>query len=111
MKYEDSGKGLIGREGLTTMVYAKVEVEYPVCRKHGLWLVGRHIANLISLWGMILGWIIHYLLGLFFAGVFFWTVRLNPVVIRRVTAHFYTLIIRNEDYAREFAMLNNLNPI
>ena len=111
MRYEDSGKGLIGREGLTTMVYAKVEIEYPVCRKHGLWLSILQIAYPISLCGVVLGLMIHYILSLFFGAVFLWNLRLRLVSIRKVTKHFYTLIIRNEDYAKEFALLNSLDPL
>jgi len=33
----------------------------------------------------------------------------RPVKIR-VSGDFYTMKIRNDDYAREFAMLNNLSP-
>ena len=114
MKYEISGRGLIGgkfRLFSATMEYGKVEAEYPVCQKHGLWLTGIHTAHLVSFLGMVLGWIVHYWLSLVLGGVFFWTGRLNLISIRGVTAHFYTMVIRNDDYAREFALLNNLDPL
>lgn len=36
---------------------------------------------------------------------------LQPVRVRGARKAFYTMIIRNDDYAREFWMLNNLAPV
>lgn len=110
MKYEDSAKGVIGG-GFLYQKYGKVEVEYPVCKRHGLWLSLLQLAYPISIWGMVLGWMIHYSLSLFFGAVFLWNLFLRPISIMKITGHFYTMKIRNEDYAREFALLNSFDPL
>lgn len=46
-----------------------------------------------------------------FAVMFTLTIVLQPVRAKQVRTHSYTMIIRNADYAREFAMLNSLNPM
>jgi hypothetical protein len=51
------------------------------------------------------------LLPLAFVAMLILAILLQPVRIRWVRRDFYTMIIRNDDYAREFAMLNGLSPI
>ncbi len=107
----------------------KVEVEYPVCRKHFFWSMGIKIAYLLSYVGIVLSLIlvnpififlflfpaflmsIGFLILLFSTGLFVLSIVLDPVRIRKVGKDFYTMIIRNGEYARQFAMLNSLNPI
>jgi hypothetical protein len=106
----------------------KVEVEYPVCRKHFFWSMGIKIGYLVSYVGIVLSLIlinplfiylflfstflmsIGFIILLLSTGMFFLSIVLDPVRIRKVRKDFYTMIIRNEEYAREFAMLNSLNP-
>ena len=107
----------------------KVEVEYPVCRKHFFWSMGIKIGYLVSYVGMVLSLIlinplfiflflfpaffmsVGFLIFLLSTGVFVLSIVLDPVKIRKARKDFYTMIIRNKTYAREFAMLNSLNPI
>ena len=110
MKYEDSGKGIIG-SGFLYLTYGKVDLDYPVCKRHGLWLSVLQLAYPISIWGVFWGLMIHYSLSLFFAAVFLWNLFLRPVNIMKITGHFYTMKIRNQDYAREFALLNSFDPL
>jgi len=110
MRYEDSVKGLFGG-GLGFLQYAKIKIDYPACRKHGLWLSILRTVYPFSLAGVVLGLMIHYIVSLFFCAVFLWNLLLRPIIIRKVTKYFYTLIIRNGDYGREFALLNSLDPL
>ena len=107
----------------------KVEVEYPVCRKHFFWSMGIKIGYLVSYVGIVISLIlinplfsvlfflsafvmtIGFLILLLSAGVFVLSIVLDPVRVRKVRKDFYTMKIRNEDYARAFVMLNNLSPI
>jgi hypothetical protein len=131
MRYPAVGKRLLGMNfrvfgrGYESK-YAKVEVEYPVCREHFFWSIGRQIALLVFWGGMVLGLIasiylallfaelfifyIGLLLCLLFAAMFILTIVLQPVRAKLVRTHSYTMVIRNEAYAREFGMLNSLNP-
>ena len=104
----------------------RVVVEYPVCRKHYFWSLGINVAYLVFYGGMVfclfcflfilqfdtLG--IYMLRGLLlplpFAVMLILAIVLQPVRIRWVRRDFYTMIIRSDDYAREFGMLNNLTP-
>lgn len=104
----------------------KVEVEYPVCRKHFFWSMGIKIGYLVSYVGIVLSLIlinpllmvflpvvfmpVGFLILLLSTGVFLLSIVLDPVRIRKVRKDFCTMIIRNEEYAREFAILNSLNP-
>ncbi len=66
-------------------------IEYPVCKRHYFWSLRMDLAYLVVLFGI--------------PGV------LQPERVRGVKGRsFYTLIIRNDDYAREFPMLNGLSP-
>jgi hypothetical protein len=90
-----------------------LKVEYPLCSKHYFWLKGMQITDFVILmiW-VVRSWGMPY--DLYFPVVLLviWIlgIKLRPVKIR-VRGDFYTMRIRNEDYAREFAMLNNLSPI
>ena len=110
MRYEDSAKGLIGG-GLGFLKYAKVTIDYPACRKHGLWLSILQTVYSISLIGVVLGLAIHYTVSIFCGAVFLWNLLLRPINIRKVSQYSYTLVIRNDDYGREFALLNSLDPL
>jgi hypothetical protein len=104
----------------------KVVVEYPLCEKHYFWSLGINVVYLILFGGMFfyLFWFlftlqfdtryIYILRGLLFYLSFvvmlILAIVLQPVRIRWVRRDFYTMIIRNGDYAREFAMLNGLSP-
>lgn len=105
----------------------RVVVEYSVCRKHFFWSLGINVACLFFYGGMFFSFCyllfiltfdtlgIYILRGLIlpssFAIVLVLAIILQPVRIRWVRKDSYTMMIRNEDYAREFAMLNNLSPI
>lgn len=90
----------------------KVKVEYPVYSRHYLWLKGRSIIEsvLFAIWlinpfGMPFGlFSLVILFVIWILGILF-----DPVKVE-VRGDFYTRKIRNDDYAREFAMLNNLSP-
>jgi hypothetical protein len=90
----------------------KSKVEFPVCSKHYFWLKGTKIAEIVLFmiwvfrsWGMPYDLIMP---GLLFV-IWISSILLKPVKIR-VRKDFYILEIRNDDYAREFALLNNLAP-
>ena len=112
MRYEDSAKGLIG-SGIfpPSRTYRKVRIDYPVCRKHGLWLSVLRLGYSVSIWGVLFGLMIHYSLSLFFVAVILANLFLIPVRISKISEHFHTLTIRDEDYAREFTLLNSFDPL
>jgi hypothetical protein len=110
MKFEDSGTGSVG-SGFYNWTRGKVVVQYPTCKRHGLWSSLLQMVYPISIYGMILGWFIHYLLFLFFAAILSWDRIVRPVRIKKITKEFYTLEIRDRDYAREFALLNSFDPL
>ena len=102
----------------------KVVVEYPVCRKHYFWSLGMDMGYLVVFCGMVLSLLmiplipllfgvitIYFLLFSLLAPMLILSNLLKPVRLRWVRRNFYTMIIRNGDYAREFSMLNSLNPI
>jgi hypothetical protein len=136
MRYPAVGKGFLGikwkfevfgRGSGYRFEYARVDFEYPVCRKHFFWSMGGQIVLLVFWGGMVLGLILSIYLALYFAELFIYhigvllclvfaamfilTILLQPVRANRVRTHSYTMVIRNEMYAREFAMINSLNPI
>jgi hypothetical protein len=111
IKFEDSGTGFIG-SGFYRWTRGKVVLQYPTCRRHGLWLSVLQSVYPISIYGVILSWWIHYLLFLLlFGAILVWNLLVRPVRIKKVTKHFYTLKIRDRDYAKEFALLNSLDPL
>jgi hypothetical protein len=91
----------------------KIKAEYPVCSKHYFWLKGKPIIEfvLFAIWWVNLFGMPY---DLFFPIMLFviWILGIvfDPVGIK-VRKDFYTMNIRNDDYAREFAMLNGLSPI
>ncbi len=101
----------------------RVAVKYPVCKKHYNSCLGMQIACFGSIAGISLNFIIStipmlfgvfqgiiVLLYLIFSAMFIFSKVLRPVRLRWVRRDFYTMIIRNDDYAKEFAMLNGLSP-
>jgi hypothetical protein len=127
LKYPAVGKGYLVRKHKTSSVDAyeseQVVVEYPVCRKHYFWSLGMDIAYLVALCGIayfLLGYVtalsfgylsIEMLLLLPLFAVVILVIVLQPVRVRGARRAFYTVIIRNDDYAMEFAMLNNLSSL
>jgi hypothetical protein len=100
----------------------KIVVEYPVCREHYFWSLGIQMAYLVSAVGLVLpsimfvgallfGFItIYWLLVLIFVAMLILSNLLQPVRVKWVRKDSYMLIIRNEQYASEFSMLNGLSP-
>lgn len=111
LKFEDSGTGFVG-SGFYRRTRGKVVVYYPLCKRHGLWLSVLQSVYPISIYAVILSWWIHYsLFCLLLGAIFFWNLFVRPVRIKKITKDFYTLKIRKRDYAREFALLNSLDPL
>ena len=111
--YTISGIGIIGDER-TFAECTKLEIaklSYPVCQKHWWWSMGTRAAYLVSFLGLLFSWIIHPILLFIFAGMFVLAIRLHPVKIKGVTGHLYKMVIRKDDYGREFALLNGLDPL
>ncbi len=109
--------------GIDEFYFERVAVKYPVCRKHYNSCLGMQIACFGSIAGITLNFIIstipmlfgvfegiNVLLYLIFSAMFIFSKVLRPVRLRWVRRDFYTMIIRNDDYANEFAMLNGLSP-
>lgn len=127
LKYPAVGKGYLvrGHRKYSSDTYEseQVEVEYQVCRKHYYWSLGMDIAYLVVLCGigfLLLVYVTALLFGNFSVemllllpifAVLIWVIVLQPVRVRGARSNFYTVIIRNDDYGREFAMLNGLSPI
>ncbi len=98
-------------------------IEYPVCKRHYFWSLRMDLAYLVVLFG-IPGVLFAYITAFFFGfftkemlvllplfAMLIVIIVLQPERVRGVKGRsFYTLIIRNDDYAREFAMLNSLSP-
>ena len=134
MRYPAVGKGILVPRYISFSLdepeqhkREKVVVEYPVCRKHYFWSLKINIAFLVFFGGMVFSlfrflFLLQFdtlgiyilrglLLPLLFVVMSILAIVLQPVRIRWVRRDFYTLIIRNRDYAREFALLNNLAPV
>jgi len=98
------------------------KIEYPVCKKHYFWALGMDFAYFVLFYGIVfllLGYVTAFVFGFFsiemllllpIFALLIWVIVLQPVRVRGARKNFYTLIIRNDDYAREFAMLNGLSP-
>jgi hypothetical protein len=91
----------------------RLKIQFPVCGKHYFWLKGMQITDfvLFMIW-LSHSWGMPYDL---FSPVLLWVIWILSIVFKPVRIRgredSYTMIIRNEDYAREFSMLNSLNPI
>jgi hypothetical protein len=91
----------------------KPKSRYLLCGKHYFLLNGMQVSDfvLFMIW-WVRSWGMPY--DLYFPVILLviWILsfKLRPVKIR-VRGDLYTMRIRNDDYGREFAMLNNLNPI
>lgn len=110
--YTIFGIGIVGDEEILAE-WNKLEiakVSFPVCQKHWWWSVGMQTAYLVSFLGILFSWIIHPILLFISIGIFLMVVRLHPVRIKGVTRHFYKVVIRKDDYGRELALFNGLNP-
>jgi hypothetical protein len=104
--------------------YRKMGLPYPVCRKHKYWAITVRTIYFLSFLSVLFGGIIFLamlsgmstffgiwgsLIGyLFVVLIFIQSIRLHPVRLKEFGEHFYTFLIRNEDYAREFAFINDL---
>ncbi len=93
----------------------RIKVECPICGEHYFWLRGIEISFfvilgswvlLISIWGLheFSIWI-YFLLTLVPSSIRY---VIEPVRISEERG-WYSIMIRNETYAKEFAVLNNLN--
>jgi hypothetical protein len=90
----------------------RVKVEYPLCGKHYFLIKGTQIIDWIIflIWASPLSRMPYDLIfPIMLLVIWILSIKLKPVKIR-VSGDFYTMIIRNDDYAREFAMLNDLMP-
>lgn len=109
--YTIHGIGIIGDERIIAE-WSKLEiakVKYPVCQRHWWWSIGLRAVGFVSFSGVVFSWIIHPILLGISAAMFVLAVRLHPVRIKRVTDRFYKMLIRKDDYGKEFALLNGLD--
>jgi hypothetical protein len=103
--------------GIKTKVQS---ISYPICSKHKYTTITIRILYFISFWGMLFSGfvgLIFYKKGLFtFSALaiflisliaFIASIKWKPVRLRW-GYHFFTIIIRNDQYAREFALVNNI---
>ena len=91
----------------------RLKVEYPLCSKHYFLLKGIQITSFVvfMIW-LSRFWGTQYDLFFIVMLLLIWALstQFKPVRIM-LRGDFYTTEIRNDDYAREFAMQNNLSPI
>ena len=90
----------------------RLKVEYPLCSKHYFLLKGTQIIDwvIFIIWcSRSLGMPYDLLFPVILLVIWIFSIKFKPVKIR-VSGDFYTMKIRNDDYAREFAQLNNLMP-
>jgi len=94
----------------------RIKVECPICGEHYFWLRGIELSFLVILgswvlfvliWGLPESYIWIYFLLAFVPALVRYVIE--PVRISEERG-WYSIMIRNERYAREFAMLNNLAP-
>jgi hypothetical protein len=90
----------------------RLKVEYPLCSKHYFLIKGTQIID----WVIFMIWVsplsrmpYELIFPIMLLVIWILSIISRPVKIR-VSGDFYTMKIRNDDYAREFAMLNNLSP-
>ncbi len=104
--------------------YRKMGLPYPVCQKHKYWAITVRAIYILSFLAVLFGGILflvllsgmptffgiwEFLIGyLVFVLIFIQSIRLHPVRLKEFGEYFYTFVIRNEDYAREFAFINDL---
>jgi hypothetical protein len=110
MTYKVKGGGFFR----TPWSRSRIKVECPICGEHYFWLRGIEISFFV-----IIGWLLFNLMwGLHqFSEWIYFPLFLVPSLIRyliepvRISEEkgWYSIMIRNERYAREFAMQNNLN--
>jgi hypothetical protein len=101
----------------------QMSIEYPVCKRHYFWSLGMDLLHFVVFWGMgllLMGYVTAFFFGFFsiemllllpLFAVLIMVIVLQPLRVRGARKNFYTLIIRNDDYGREFGMLNNLSPV
>ena len=127
MRYPVVGKGYSGSRyslvGDREYKSEKIVVEYPVCRQHFFWSLGIQTAYLVLVvpialssimfvGALLFGFIsIYWVVSLIFVAMLILSNLLQPLRVKRVRRNSYIMIIRNEEYAREFSMLNSINPI
>ncbi len=91
----------------------RLKVEYPLCSKHYFWMKGTQVIDwvIFGIW-LSRSWGMPYdlLFPIMLLVIWILSIVFKPVRIK-LEGDFYTLKIRNDDYARELAMLNGLSPI
>lgn len=113
MTYKVKGGGFLR----TPWRKSRIEVECPICREHYFWLRGIEITFFVlaGIWVIFgLFWKFHqfseWIYLLLSLVVAFIKYLIEPVRISEERG-WYSIMIRNERYAREFALLNNLSPV
>lgn len=113
--------------------YCKHGISYPICTKHrytpiiirlfyyisiiALYIFGiLTFAFLYPVWSKDLGFTLQG--GIIVCFIFLISIiafiafkKLQPVRLKNIGIHFSTIIIRNEEYGKEFALLNNLKVL
>jgi hypothetical protein len=110
--------------------YRKADISYPICLTHKYIVLITRFVYFLSFISIIisgiyvLGFIasnstlIPFRTGLAISAIFLISIitfilsfKFQPVRLKDIGEHFTTVVIRDEQYAQEFALLNGLDPL
>jgi hypothetical protein len=116
--------------GLLTLRYPlKVVISVPLCRRHSFQMDCMQILSFCSFASMLLfailtfaqlfdqesqsPWfyaMIYFFISIFSLIIYIFSLRRQPVRLKGVGDIFFTIVIKDEDYAKEFASINTVTP-
>jgi len=135
--YKAYGSSLAGYEFkliFHKISYHTVDISYPICLTHKYIVLITRLLYFLSFFSIIFSGIyvsmfiasfiasnstlIPLRIGLIICAIFLISIitfilsfKLQPVRLKDIGKYFTTVVIRNEQYAQEFALLNGLDPL
>lgn len=106
--------------------YSKMNIPIPVCSKHYFVIMLMRIFLFVSFTGMIVFGIptvlsfldptifqempvVFYFIFFVSLIIFIISMKLQPIKIKDIGEHFFTLLIENDEYANEFSLINKIS--
>lgn len=105
--------------------YRKMNIPIPVCLKHYFVIMIMRILLFVSCTAMIFFGIpilfsffdpsffsdipaIYFIIFIISLAIFILSLKLQPIKLKDIGQHFFTLFIRNDEYANDFSLINNI---